>query len=282
MMDCSNILEILDCVRPNSGDLDLPDFDEARAHLTDCESCRGEFESRQQFDRAVATVAQDVPVPNEAELKESLLSVLAAEPAKATHEASQNESEAAPEPQPASRKRGRWQTRLSLAALACTAAIALVVTWWPKEPEQFSVESLLVRSIADPEEVVRLEEFSGEPAPKHPAGFRHRSLGWGSKFYGYDLDDDGTHDLTITQFKYRSRAFGVTPGVIVAVPVDRVTELPTAKDFSRASALYPNPSGFAAAAVTWTDGKTVYFCFVPRRQARALELLQRELKGTTA
>ena len=94
MMDCSNILEILDCVRPNSGDLDLPDFDEARAHLTECESCRGEFESRQQFDRAVATVAQDVPVPNEAALKESLLSVLAAEPAGATHEAS---PEASPE-----------------------------------------------------------------------------------------------------------------------------------------------------------------------------------------
>lgn len=282
MMDCSNILEILDCVRPNSGDLDLPDFDEARAHLTECDSCRGEFESRQQFDRAVATVAQDVPVPNEAALKETLLGVLAAEPAEATHEASQNEAEVTAEAQPASRRKGRWQTRLSLTALACTAAIALIVTWWPKEPEQFSVESLLVRSIADPEEVIQLEEFSGEPSPKHPAGFRHRSLGLGSKFYGYDLDNDGIHDLAITQFKYRSRAFGVTPGVIVAVPVERVTELPTAKDFSRASALYPNPSGFAAAAVTWTDGKYVYFCFVPRRQARALEHLQRELKGTTA
>jgi len=280
MMDCSNILEILDCVRPNSGDLDLPDFDEARAHLTECSSCRGEFETRQQFDRAVAMVAQDVDVPNEAAMKESLLSVLAAEPAEASQEASQKE--VAAEAQPGSRRMGRWQTHLSLAALACTAAIALIVTWWPKEPEQFSVESLLVRSIADPEEVIRLEEFSGKPAPKYPAGFRHRSLGWGSKFYGYDLDADGTHDLAITQFKFRSRAFGVTPGVIVAVPVERVTELPTAKDFSRASALYPNPSGFAAAAVTWTDGKTVYFCFVPRRQARALEHLQRELKGTTA
>ena len=282
MMDCSNILEILDCVRPNSGDLGLPDFDEARAHLTRCESCRGEFESRQQFDRAVATVAQHVAVPNEAALKETLLSALAAEPAETSQEASQNESEVAAKAQPVSRRKGRWQTQLSLAALACTAAIALVVTWWPKEPEQFSVESLLVRLIADPDEVIRLEKFSGEPAPKHPAGFRHRSLGWSSKFYGYDLDEDGTHDLAITQFKYRSRAFGVTPGVIVAVPVDRVTELPTAKDFSRASALYPSPSGFAAAAVTWTDGQTVYFCLVPRRQARALEHLQRELKGTTA
>lgn len=282
MMDCSNILEILDCVRPNSGDLDLPDFDEARAHLTKCESCQSEFETRQQFDRAVATVAQDVAVPNEAALKESLLSVLAAEPAEATHEASQNEAEVTAEVQPASRRKGRWQTRLSLATLACTAAIALVVTWWPKEPAQFSVEFLLNRSMADPAKVAELEEFSGEPAPKHPAGFRHRSLGLGSKFYGYDLDADGTHDLSITQFKFGSRAFGVTQGVIVAVPVDRMTGLPTAKDFSRASALYPNPSGFAAAAVTWTDGKTVYFCFVPRRQARALEHLQRELKGTTA
>ncbi len=280
MMDCSNILEILDCVRPNSGDLDLPDFDDARTHLTECDSCRCEFETRQQFDQAVATVAQDVPVPGE--LKESLLSVLAAETAGTAYEASPNEPEVAANTQPASKRRGRWQTRLSLAALACTAAIGLMVTWWPKEPKQFSVESLLERAIADPAQVVRLEEFSGEPTPKRPAGFRHRSLGWGSKFYGKDIDEDGTHDLAITRFKYRSPAFGVVTGVIIAVPVSRVTGLPTAKDFSRASQLYPNPSGFAAAAVTWTDGKTVYFCFVPRRQARALEQLQRELKGTTA
>lgn len=277
-MDCANILEILDCVRPNSGDLELLDFADARTHLAECETCRCEFESRQQFDRAVATVVQDVPVPQG--LEHSLLGVLTAEPAT-DHREEALKKKAAGEPAVAGGIHTRWQTRLSLAALACTAAIALAVTYWPREPDQFSVVSLLERSIADWKQVEHLEEFVGEPAPYHPAGFRHRDFVWGSRFYGRNLDSDPAHDMAVTRFNYNPRAFGLVKGVVVAIPAERVSELPTAGDFSRAPLLYPNPSGFAAAAVTWSDGKTVFICFVPRRQAPALEHLQRELRGTT-
>lgn len=275
-MDCTGTLEILDCVRPNSGDLDLPDFDEARTHLDGCESCRHEFESRLQFDRAVSVVAQDVEVP--AGLQESLLSVLSAETAGSVHEAAPTEES---ETSPASR-RGRLRTRLSLAALVCTAAMALIVTYWPQEPESFSVDSLLVRAEADPAKVLRLEEFSGEAAAVPRSFLGHPSLGTGKKSYGKDLDGDSTHDIVMTRFKFKVRGHSPVTGVIVAVPASRITALPAAKGFSRASQLYPKPSGFGAAAVVWQEGDTVYLCFVPRRYAPALEALQRELRGVAA
>ena len=70
-MDCSEILDILDCVRPDSADLDHPDLADARAHLESCHVCQLEFESRQEFDRAVSAVARDVEVPQG--LQESLV-----------------------------------------------------------------------------------------------------------------------------------------------------------------------------------------------------------------
>lgn len=280
-MDCSNTLEMLDCVRPNSGDLDLPDFVDARTHLDQCDRCRCEFESRQQFDRAVATVVQDVAVPEA--LPQAVLNALAAETAGAVHEESSDFAETWPESDSVRlSRRSRWRTGLSFAALLSTAAIALVVTYWPRSPDQFPVESLLVRVVADPAQVVLLETFAGEPAPTHPAGFRHPSLGWDSRFYGKDLDGDSSHDIAITRFEFHSRAHGRLTGVIVEIPASRVTELPATTDFSRSSVLYPSPGGFDAAAVTWTDGTTVYLCFVPRRQAAALGHLQSELRGTTA
>ena len=280
-MDCTGILEILDCVRPNSGDLDLPDFGEARTHLDGCESCRHEFESRQQFDRAVAAVAQDFEVPSG--LQESLLSVLAAESAGGAHATTpaklaegQLETQATD-----TSRRGRLRNRLSLAVLVCTAAIALLITNWPKEPEQFSVYSLLVRATADPAQVLLLEEYSGIVAAV-PRSFGHKRLGIDKTTYGEDLDGDSTHDVAMTRFSFDSPGHGVVTGVIVAVPNSRVTALPAAKVFSLASQLYPSPSDFGAAAVVWTEGDTVYLCFVPRRYAPALEAMQRELRGVAA
>jgi hypothetical protein len=276
-MDCTGILEILDCVRPNSGDLDLPEFAEARTHLDGCESCRHEFESRQQFDRAVSAVAQDVEVP--AGLQESLLSALSAETADAVHAVTPDEIEEAQKT-----KRGRLRTRLSLAALVCTAAMALIVTNWPRDPESFSVDLLLGRAEADPEKVLLLEEYSGEVAAVPRSFFGHHSLGTDKKSYGKDLDEDSTHDIVMTRFKFKARGHSSVTGVIVAVPASRITALPTAKSFSGASRLYPSPSasGFGAAAVVWKEGDTVYLCFVPLRYAPALETLQRELRGVAA
>lgn len=277
-MDCTGILEILDCVRPNSGDLDLPDFAEARTHLDGCDSCRHEFESRQQFDRAVSAVAQDVEVP--VCLQQSLLSSLSAETDGGVQETALVEEYAM---SPADvRKRGRLRTRLSLAALVCTAAMALIVTWWPQEPESFSVDSLLVRAEADPEKVLQLEEYSGDVDAVPHRFFGHPSLGTDKKSYGKDLDGDSTHDIVMTRFRFKARGHSPVTGVIVAVPASRMTALPSAKSFSRASQLYPNPSGFGAAAVVWKEGDTVFLCFVPRRYAPALESLQRELRGVAA
>ena len=149
-MDCSEILDILDCVRPDSADLDHPDLADARAHLESCHVCQLEFESRQEFDRAVSAVARDVEVPQG--LQESLVHVLTAQPvdgidqdnplAASTARAAESVS---------SGRRERLRTRLSLLTLSCLAAVALLVSYWPQEAERFPVESLLVRATADPE-----------------------------------------------------------------------------------------------------------------------------------
>ena len=135
----------------------------------------------------------------------------------------------------------------------------------------------------DPEKVLRLDEYSGEVAGVPRSFFGHPSLGTGKKSYGKDLDDDdSTHDIVMTRFKFKVRGHSPVTGVIVAVPASRITALPTSKSFSRASQLYPNPNGFEAAAVVWEEGDTVYLCFVARRYAPALEALQRELRGVAA
>ena len=71
-MDCHKALEFLDCIRPKSDDLELPEFAEARAHVESCESCQQEFASRQEFDAAIAAVVQEVAVPES--LRAELLS----------------------------------------------------------------------------------------------------------------------------------------------------------------------------------------------------------------
>ena len=126
-----------------------------------------------------------------------------------------------------------------------------------------------------------LDGYSGIVAAV-PGSFGHKRLGIDRNSYGADLDGDSTHDVAMTRFRFSSPGHGVVTGVIVAVSKSRITALPSAKVFSRASHLYPSPSGFGAAAVVWTEGDTVYLLFVPRRYAPALEAMQRELRGVAA
>ena len=277
-MDCSEILEILDCVRPDSTDLDHPDLADARTHLDACDACQLEFTSRQQFDRAVSTVARDVEVPEG--LQQSLLNGLSVRlvdgvgqqdpPAAATVRNVESVS-AGP--------RGRLRRRLSLLTLSGLAAVALLISYWPKEVEQFPVQSLLVRATANPDDVQQLDRFNGGPVSNLPGSFHHPRLGTGSSVYGKDLDGDSAHDIAMTVFKFSHRGYGTVMGVVVAVPASRVADLPATGSFSQASHQYSRPGDFAAASVVWLEGDTVYLAFVPRRNAPALEAMQRELRG---
>jgi len=47
-MDCQTALEFLDCVRPDSDDLDLPEIADARAHLDSCGACQQSFAEMQR------------------------------------------------------------------------------------------------------------------------------------------------------------------------------------------------------------------------------------------
>jgi hypothetical protein len=112
-MDCQTALEILDCVRPDSDDLDLPEMADARAHLESCDACQETFAKNQSFDRAVANVVQDVNVPD------GLRSAL-----------------------PGTRN-SRRRTVLRVVSAACVLMLGAATWLWQSQPVQFTEADLL-------------------------------------------------------------------------------------------------------------------------------------------
>lgn len=266
-MDCSFALEVLDCVRPNSDDLSLPELAEARTHLESCFACQSEFARRQQLDQRIATAMHAVAVPSDLEsrLQASLQSSIAADVAlnSATNQRSVD----------GRRSRRRWLS-VSVAAVLAIAAISL----WPNSGSSFSVDHILNVVQTD---VSAANAFDGSFETRLPTDWNHPGLRWMTDWRGQDLDEQPGHEVALRVFRFTSRKGQVIDGLLATLPGNRVTPQPTDSSFMTAAPHYPSRAGHKFVAVAWRDQSSVFFCLVPDTVAD-LELLQRAMRGLSA
>lgn len=271
-MDCQTALEHLDCVRPNSGDLDLPEFAEARAHLAECAACQAEYDSRQHFDCEVSRIAADVAVP--ASLRMSLLAAVSdsvADFAESEPDASQeaNFRPAADESAPLKR------IRLIASLSACLLIAAVSAALWKPGSTQLSIATIQSELNLNLPKVTFDDAF---PVDLPPSWIGQPGLRVSETLSGLDLDDRAGHDGAAAYFAFSAGRVAPIRGVLVAIPADRISELPAATIFRRAPVAYPQTG---VVSVAWQEGDLVYLCFVPG-DTRLLERLQRGMTGTAA
>ena len=292
-MDCDKALELLDCVRPNSGDQELPEFSEAFAHLESCETCQQKFETRQEFDLAIHAVVRDVEVPES--LKASLLTAALAEAGKGDTPTA--DSDAAADSENATdtledaavatddelatnRARSRRRTLLLAgSSIVCGILLALVGQFMPSNPRQFTVAELLqqIDSESDSLSDGGLEDFDGSFEFRLPAGWssqRHLSaIPEGDPHVGgLNLDEEPSHDLARVLF----RAEGQSGFLMAAIPASRIK--PSPPTLAGATVQYLPKQ---RAAIAWTERDTVYVVYA-RRYVRLLEELREILGGRAA
>ena len=275
-MDCQTALEFLDCVRPDSDDLDLPEMADARAHLESCNACQESFAEMQNFDRAVVEVAQDVDVPEG--LRASLLEASQKETSvEQPVDADQPATEAVTENLTAASS-GRRKLRVAISA-ACALMLGVGV-WlsWP-QPEQFTEAKLLERLPIDLSET---EKFDTGFAFALPAPWTaNPRLRVGREFRGIDLDGDPGHDAAVAIFSYSRSRNAPINGILAAIPASRVAPLPKFSSFAQADSQYIQKDGRRPVAAVWQEGDTVYVCLV-LGSAADLERIQRNLSTAAA
>ena len=245
-MDCQTALEYLDCVRPDSDDLDLPVMTDARAHLDLCDACQETFAKNQSFDRAVTDVALDVDVP--VSLRSSL---------------------------PDSRRR----TMRAAALVACALMLGVTAWLWQSRPEQFTEKQLLERLPINLSATVEFDAGFQMTLPIAWSG--DRRLRVSQEFRGIDLDEDSGHDAAVGIFDYSPSRNAPVKGILAAIPARRVLPLPNAGRFAEADSRYIQKDGRRLVAAIWQEDDTVYICMV-LGSAADLEQIQRNLSTSAA
>jgi hypothetical protein len=275
-MDCQTALEFLDCVRPDSDDLDLPEMADARAHLDLCGACQQSFAEMQSFDRAVTTVVQNVDVPEG--LRSSLLEASVGETkVEVSADADRPTPEATTENESAASSRRR---KLRVAVSAACALLLGVGVWLSQpQPVQFA-EADLPRLL--PIDLSQTEKFDTGFAFALPAPWTaNPRLRVGREFRGIDLDDDPGHDAAVAIFSYSPSRNAPINGILAAIPASRVAPLPKFSSFALADSRYIQIDGRRPVAAVWQEGDTVYVCLV-LGSAADLERIQRNLSTAAA
>lgn len=275
-MDCQTALEFLDCVRPDSDDLVLPELADARAHLESCDACQESFAEMQNFDRAVTSVVQNVDVPEglrssllEASLSESSIESPADTDQPATKAAAENRTAASS---------GRRKLRVAVSAVC---ALTLGVGAWllQPQPDQFA-EADLPKLL--PIDLSETEKFDTGFSFALPAPWTaNPRLRVGREFRGIDLDDDPGHDAAIAIFSYSRSRNAPINGILAAIPASRVAPLPKFSSFAQADSQYIQKDGRRPVAAVWQEGDMVYVCLV-LGSAADLEQIQRNLSTAAA
>lgn len=302
-MDCQTALELLDCVRPDSDDLQGVEFAEVRAHLQICPACEQEFARRQQFDRAVvATLSSvatlsDIPEPSgllsgiqaaltQPEVPFAAGSVTSDAPAfpdspaapDSPAHADPDRRTVSPASQtaaaPSRNARRRWLIRLAGVA-GLMLAMAFGWQWWNRS-EQFAVDDLLQKIRFDA--VSEAEEFDEQFAAVSPTHWNER-VRFAETLRGLNLDARPGHDALIVPFQFLPRRDAPITGVLALIPVDRVASPPTATDFSRVEPRYLTQGSTRLVVAVWREQNTVFICLLPGSAAQ-LERLQHSLRSS--
>ncbi len=272
-MDCQTALEILDCVRLDSDDLDLPEMADARAHLESCDACQETFASMQSFDRAVIDVVQKVDVP------EGLRAVLLDPSAKNVSAAA--DDLAAEKGETAALPAGRSRRRKIQAAVSVVCALMIGVTgWlWQSQPVQFTEADLLERLPIDLSANVKFDTSFEFVLPGPWVGNRQVKLA--PEILGIDLDDKAGHDAAVTVFRFFRSNNAPVAGILTAIPASRVKPWPTSVSFAQADSQYIQKDGRRPVAAVWREQDTIYVCLV-LGSAADLEQIQRNLSTAAA
>lgn len=275
-MNCQTALEFLDCARPNSDDLDLPDLADARAHMDSCDDCRREFEERLQFDAAVSAVARDVKVPDG--LRTSLLESLAQDSPTVDSESAASEQPAQSVGSKEARLEPKRRSRTAAMAgvAACIMLIAATAWLWRSQPEQFTVNDLFQKIELDLSDT---SDFDQGFAVRTPMDWTEGArLMVQNELRGLDLDTHSGHDAAAAMFRFSPRRNAPSNGLLVVLPAERVDPLPVAKSFARAAVSYPRKG---IVAVAWQENDRVFVCLF-RGNASQLQRMQNALQGMAA
>ncbi len=293
-MNLQTALDLLEAARPGSADLLEPEMEEALRAVESHAEMMVVVARRQSHDRTLARSVCDVPVPVDA--KRRLLDRLALDARIADPSSPERAREPANEagesvgdrgallvtgapvsaPAPMAVKRdSRWSRRRVMALSACLLIAALTpLAFLARPPRHVALEDLRNASPVGSDERPLV---GGETAWAVPA-----TPGWANGRIEFDAPRSlpvgrggmGSHGATaaVSRFRVYAGARVVAEGWITAVPSAQVSDPPPQTAFASHDVRYQD----GLANVAWTEGETVFVCFVRGNEA-TLKLLERAL-----
>ncbi len=165
--------------------------------------------------------------------------------------------------------------RLIASLSACLLIAAVSAALWKPGSTQLSIATIQSELNLNLPKVTFDDAF---PVDLPPSWIGQPGLRVSETLSGLDLDDRAGHDGAAAYFACSAGRVAPIRGVLVAIPADRISELPAATIFRRAPVAYPQTG---VVSVSWQEGDLVYLCFVPG-DTRLLERLQRGMTGTAA
>jgi hypothetical protein len=283
-MDCRTARDILDVLRPGTGDRAHPEVANAVAHLDDCDECTLAVRHREALDRQIGRAIRDVPVP--AGLRERLQRVLRIDapgpsgeplaPAPAETRATHGpDTLVAPGAAGSPATPVRPRRRMVIAAGTAAALLLLALVWFLNRDRGPRVT--LARFYENvPIDLGTAEPFDGSFEPRLPSG------GWmGSQILvapeakGSDLGVGGTHVVALYEFRFRGRDGRVVEGILAVAEAGSIEIGGTApRAFGGAGTEYPPlraVDGRQFASRAWSSGEFVYVSLLPADRIDDLE-----------
>lgn len=266
-MKCHDALQRLDAARPDGSDWDNSEFDDAREHLDSCPDCGRTVSQRRDWDLAFLNAATDIasetsPPPDG--LAGRILSALDA------HSSPRSDIEVSDD---GPSKRTSARHPLWNAAMALVLLVGVGVAWRLSlvSPGLLTVEQIRnwpdtrFETVDDDEALAALPEWlesqGGAPLPSSwdPAWLHRPARGWPDR-----------NSVAVMAFRVPLARRGAIAGLLVAVPIEEVSETPTADDMTSARPRYSKSGRFSTTAWTDTDSGTVFVCLVAPGQYERL------------
>ncbi len=289
-MDCREIQQLLEAVRPDTDDLLLPEITVAEQHLASCLDCQEAFQKISSFDRIFGAAIRNVSLPvglNQRVLAAvALQSVPSESPAigdavenssdfsrtennvagdvsaadsntESVHLTS-GESDIVPAPaRPVSRRRAmQWIAATSAALLLSVSAFWL----WPTKWQQSPIEELLSGFGAQADNLQN--PFDKNFAASLPQdGWDSRQLRLEGPFGYTDAVHKSTADLgAIYQFRLMLSPGNTLSGRLLVIPASRISNPPPASSMLEVAAVSSTDGNYSSAA--WSEGDLVFICVV--------------------